>query len=64
MKAGQVKQLVIISVLLIFMNGCVWKAINIIGTISTGYIKHRSDKIRDVAIMKDLDRIKKELEAR
>lgn len=60
----KVSQLIIISVLLIFMNGCVWKAINIIGTIGTGYIKHRSDKIRDVAIMKDLDRIKRELETR
>lgn len=64
----RVVQLIIISVLLIFINGCSWgigwKAINIISTIGTGYIKHRSDKMRDVAIMKDLDRIKKELEAR
>lgn len=63
----KVSQLMIIGVLLIFMNGCTgmgWKAINIFSTIGTGYIKHRSDKIRDIAITKDLDRIKRELEIR
>lgn len=61
----KVVQLIIISVLLIFMNGCIgWTIIGMASTFGTGYIKNRSDKIRDIAIMKDLDRIKRELEIR
>lgn len=63
----KVSQLIIISVLLIFMNGCMgigWKVITTLSPIVTGYIKHKSDKVRDIAITKDLDRIMKELEQR